>query len=62
MEKQNRMKSWALWMSIAALITYCAKQFFGWDIQGPVNELMDLLLPILAAFGIVNNPENPKGL
>lgn len=60
--EQNRLKSWALWTSVAALVIYCAKQFFGWDIQGPVNALMDLLLPILVAFGIVNNPTNNKGL
>ena len=59
--EQNRLKSWALWTSIAALIIYCAKQFFGWDIQAPVSEMMDLLLPILVAFGIINNPQNPTG-
>lgn len=58
MELQSKMKSWAMWTSIAALVVYCAKQFFGWDIAEPVNELMDLMLPILVGFGIVNNPNS----
>lgn len=54
--KQNRFKSWALWLSIAALITFCVKEFAGLDISGTVNGLMNVLLPVLVGFGIVNNP------
>lgn len=53
---QNRFKSWALWMSIAALIVFCVKQFAGVDISSPVNEIMNLVLPIMVAFGVINNP------
>ena len=53
---QNRFKSWALWMSIAALIVFCVKQFGGVDISSPVNEIMNLVLPIMVAFGVINNP------
>lgn len=52
----NRFKSWAVWMSIGALIVFCAKEFVGVDISDTVNGLLDVLLPILVAFGIVNNP------
>ena len=52
----NRFKSWAVWMSIGALIVFCAKEFVGVDISDTVNGLLDVLLPLLVAFGIVNNP------
>jgi uncharacterized membrane protein len=52
----NRFKSWALWLSLAALIVFCAKEFAGVDISETVNGFLDVLLPILVAFGIVNNP------
>ncbi len=54
--EQNRFKSWALWTSIAALVIFCVKEFAGLDISSTVNGLMDVLLPVLVAFGIVNNP------
>lgn len=53
---QNRFKSWALWLAVAALVVYVAKDFIGIDISDKVNGLMDVLLPALVAFGIVNNP------
>ena len=52
----ERFKSWALWLSIAALVVFCAKEFGGVDISDTVDGLMDVLLPLLVAFGIVNNP------
>lgn len=52
----NRFKSWAVWVSIGALIVFCTKEFAGIDISGTVNGLLDVLLPLLVAFGIVNNP------
>ena len=54
--EQNRFKSWALWTSIAALVIFCVREFAGLDISSTVNGLMDVLLPVLVAFGIVNNP------
>lgn len=54
--KQNRFKSWALWTSVAALIVFCVKQFAGLDIGETVDGLLDVLLPVLVGFGIVNNP------
>ena len=54
--EQKRWKSWALWTSVAALIVFCVKEFGGIDISETVNGLLDVLLPVLVAFGIVNNP------
>jgi uncharacterized membrane protein len=52
----NRFKSWAVWLSIGALVVFCAKEFCGVDISETVNGLLNVLLPLLVAFGIVNNP------
>ena len=59
---QNRWKSWALWTSLAALVVFCVKQFAGLDISETVNGLLDALLPVLVAFGIVNNPTDKNGM
>lgn len=61
-ELQNRFKSWALWCSIGALVVFCAKEFGGIDISETVNGLLDVLLPLLIAFGVVNDPTNKKGI
>lgn len=51
-----RFKSWALWLAIAALVVFCVREFGGLDISDTVDGFMDVLLPVLLAFGIVNNP------
>lgn len=56
----NRFRSWAVWVSIGALVIFCAKEFCGIDISGTVNGLLDVLLPLLVAFGIVNNPTDSE--
>ena len=52
----TRFKSWAVWLSIGALVVFCVKEFGGVDISGTVDGLLNVLLPVLVAFGIVNNP------
>ena len=56
----SRFKSWATWLSVSALVVFCAKEFGGIDISDTVNGLLDVLLPLLIAFGIVNNPTDRK--
>jgi len=56
---QSKLKSWPLWLSIIALITFCAKTYFSYEIPG-VDQLANLILPIVVALGIVNDPTNPK--
>ena len=58
----TRFKSWALWLALAALVVFCVKEFGGMDISGTVNGLLDVLLPVLVAFGIVNNPTDSKNI
>ena len=60
--EQNRFKSWALWTSIAALIVFCAKELAGIDLEEPVNDFLDVLLPVLVGFGIINDPTNKTAL
>ena len=52
----SRFKSWALWLSLGALVVFCVKEFAGIDISDTVDGFLDVLLPVLLAFGIVNNP------
>ena len=52
----SRFKSWAVWLSLGALIVYIVKTFGGVDISAEVNGLLDVLCPVLVAFGIINNP------
>ncbi len=60
--KQNRFRSWALWTSIASLAAFCAKEFFGLDISDRLDAFLDVLLPVLIAFGVVNNPTSKDTL
>ena len=62
MISQERWKSWALWTSIAALVVFCVKEFAGLDISETVDKFLDVLLPVLVAFGVVNNPTSKNTL
>ena len=62
MIEQSRWKSWALWTSIAALIVFWVKEFAGIDISKTVEGLLNVLLPVLVAFGVVNNPTSKNTL
>ena len=59
---QNRFKSWALWTSLAALVAFCVKEFAGIDITESLNNFLDLALPVLVAFGIINNPTDKTNI
>lgn len=61
-EGQNRFKSWALWLSVAALVTWIVKTFWKIDISEQVNGFLNVLLPVLVGFGIINNPTDPDHL
>lgn len=56
----GRFKSWALWVSIGSLIAFCVKEFAGIDISKTLDELLNVFLPVLVAFGVVNNPTDRK--
>jgi len=56
---QNRFRSWALWLAIAALIAFVAKTYFNYEIP-QFDKLVDLLLIVLTGFGILNNPTDKQ--
>ncbi len=56
----TRFKSWAVWVSIGAMVVFCVKEFAGVDISGTVDGFLNVLLPLLVAFGIINNPTDNK--
>lgn len=55
---KEKAKSWPLWLALAALVVWAVKTTVGIDIGNQVDEFMDLLLAVLVAFGIVNNPNS----
>ena len=60
--KQSRLKSWALWTSIAALVVWCVKEFAGIDISSDMNAFLNVALPVLVGFWIVNNPTDGENI
>ena len=52
---KERFKSPVLWIGIISLIAFVAKNWIGIEIPG-IDEFTDLLLTVLIAFGVVNNP------
>lgn len=61
-ERQNRLKSWALWVSVAGLIVFLVKTFANIDIADWMSKFLDVLCPVLVGFGIVNNPTDAHHL
>ena len=59
---KEKLPSWALWVSMAALVVFCVKEFGGVDISASVNGLLNVLCPVLVGFGIVNNPNSRDSL
>ena len=59
---KEKLRSWALWVSMAALVVFCVKAFCGVDIAASVNGLLNVLCPVLVGFGIVNNPNSRNSL
>lgn len=62
--KQNRFRSWALWVSVAGAVWTIASAFgvpqkFGIE-EGTAKTVLDAIGTILIAFGIVNNPTDAE--
>jgi phi LC3 family holin len=63
MEKQNRFRSWALWVSVAGLIFLLLTKVFGLDINLQLwDEVLTAIGTILIGFGILNNPTSKNSL
>lgn len=57
---QSRLKSWPLWLAMGAAVIWVVKTFGGFDISEQVNGLLNVALPVLVGFGIINNPTDKK--
>lgn len=60
----NRFKNYGLWVSIFALIGFCLGNWGLYDAIGLNSEsyqqLVDLILMVLVAAGIISNPKEGK--
>lgn len=56
---KERFKSPVLWVSVMALIAFVTKHWCGWEIP-KLDEFTELLLAVLAGFGIINNPTDKE--
>ncbi|MBE7037946.1 MAG: holin [Ruminococcaceae bacterium] len=52
---KERLKSPVLLLSVAALIAFITKNWIGFEIP-KFDEFTELVLAVLVAFGVVNNP------
>jgi uncharacterized membrane protein len=59
MEQQNRFKSWALWVAVAALLSTLLNDM-GLVESAVFDDYVEKLLYILALAGIINNPTDKK--
>lgn len=64
MEKQNRLKSWAVWSSAVGAVWVILSAFGLPKMWGVTDETFTLLLnavgTILIGFGILNNPTDKE--
>ena len=59
-QTQPRYRSWPLWLAVAALLCFCAKEFAGVEISSTVDGLLNAALPVLVGLGIINNPTDSE--
>lgn len=64
--KQNRFKSWALWLSVLGALGVILNSIGAFEQMGITSDVFDAIVnlvgTILIGFGIVNNPTNSEGL
>jgi uncharacterized membrane protein len=58
-DMQSRFRSWALWLAVAALVGFVAKTYFNYEIP-QFDTLVNMILVVLAGFGIINNPTDKQ--
>lgn len=56
---KERLKSPVLLLSVSALIAFITKNWLGFEIPN-FDQFTELLLAVLVAFGVVNNPTDRK--
>ena len=55
----ERLKSPVLWVSCLALLAFVTKTWLGFEIP-QFDTFSELLLAVLVAFGVVNNPTDKR--
>lgn len=55
----ERLKSPVLLLAVAALVSFITKEWIGFEIP-KFDTFFELLLAVLVAFGIVNNPADKE--
>ena len=58
---QNRLKSKVLWVSLLGLFYFVTKEWIGFEIP-QWSTFVELLLAVLVAFGVINNPTDKNNL
>lgn len=56
---KERLKSPVLWLAVSALIAFITKNWLGFEIP-EWDKFIELLLGVLVAFGVVNNPTDKE--
>ena len=56
---KERFKSPVLWLATFALIGFITKTWIGWEIP-EFDTFVELVLAVLVAFGVVNNPTDKE--
>lgn len=55
---KEKLKSPVLWLALVALVFVVLKHLCGFDAMGAVDEVAEVLMGLIAAFGILNNPNS----
>lgn len=58
---REKMKSPVLWVSLSAMIFFICKEWIGLEIR-EWDTFVELLIALLTAFGIINNPNSRNSI
>lgn len=62
---QNRLRSWAVWASLAGALGVLLTALGVWERIGISSDVFDAVVAfvgtVLTAFGVLNNPTNKEG-
>lgn len=58
---KEKLQSPVVWLALVALVFVTLKHLCGFDAMGAVDEVAEVLMGLIAAFGILNNPNNRSG-
>ena len=60
---QNRWKSPVLWTAVLSAVILVGSKLFKFDLDdSAVGQIVTVILGLMVALGIVNNPQNPNGV